>query len=491
MSTLNEKAAKRRAERKEKKIRNMSPEAQTVLDDRTNIERIADMVKVDTTPQQPQNPNSQTSAEIKNDIRQKVADDIRLGSTQPAQINPAMATPVLSKPAELSGPDRLTSTKTVESTPVVDTNPTTDTQTTQVVETKSTTDTPSTPAPEANTPTWNDLLATLRENHKADLTDAIKMQKYHALTDALNAIGKMGGAAIGGAIGGGNILDSAPNVGEYKESRGYLDAFERAKQANDRLRALDEKEFNLLYNKQQKDEDRAYNDAVRKEERAYREEMAERERAWQKELTEYRAKIERAIARGNMKLKAKLEAEMNDKQMAHEKEMKELSKQIVMFQNGFDVNGNRIDKTIPFTFNDGSVANIPEYLYPEMLSSFADMGKIGDDFVDEENVRAILRKHPELVNRFLISHSGGTVPVEEVVEVSENDAQPEQNEKKKTWWEKILTMGPDVPDGYTYAGGMIVPSPIGLNNSSDSQAQTNSITNTTVDNDGVEWEQKR
>ena len=83
------------------------------------------------------------------------------------------------------------------------------------------------------------------------------MQKYYALTDALKALGQMGGTAIGGAIGG-NMLDSASKVDEYKPSRGYLDAIEKSKKANDRLRALDEKEFNLAYNKNLREEERAY-----------------------------------------------------------------------------------------------------------------------------------------------------------------------------------------------------------------------------------------
>lgn len=76
--------------------------------------------------------------------------------------------------------------------------------------------------------TISDLLSSQREAAVKDKTDAGRMQQYYALADVFNALGKMGGAVVGGAVGG-NILDSAPMVGEYKESRGYLDAFERAK----------------------------------------------------------------------------------------------------------------------------------------------------------------------------------------------------------------------------------------------------------------------
>jgi hypothetical protein len=89
----------------------------------------------------------------------------------------------------------------------------------------------------------------------------------------MKALGQMGGAAIGGAIGG-NALDSAPKVAEYKANRGYIDAFEKAKQANDRLRTLDEKEFNLNYAKQQRDEERAYREQIAEAERKFRAEQA-------------------------------------------------------------------------------------------------------------------------------------------------------------------------------------------------------------------------
>ena len=127
---------------------------------------------------------------------------------------------------------------------------------------------------------WEQMLADRRETLKQDKTDAAKMQKYYALSDALKAIGKMGGTAIGSTIGGGKAIDNASPVGEYKASRGYLDAFEKAKNANEKLRALDEYELKLDYAERQKADERAYNEKQKADERSYQKEVKTDERAY-------------------------------------------------------------------------------------------------------------------------------------------------------------------------------------------------------------------
>ena len=99
--------------------------------------------------------------------------------------------------------------------------------------------------------TFQDLLAAQRQEALKEKTDAAKMQQYYALADVFNSIGKLGGSAVGGAIGG-NAGESAPAVDPYKESRGYIAAFEKAKQANDRLKAIDDKAFNLAVKQEER-----------------------------------------------------------------------------------------------------------------------------------------------------------------------------------------------------------------------------------------------
>lgn len=270
---------------------------------------------------------------------------------------------------------------------------------------------------------WSELLEERRNALKQEKTDAIKMQKYHALSDVLKAIGQMGGAAVGGAIGG-NALDSAPAVGEYKESRGYLDALERAKQANDRLRALDEQGFKLAYSKQERDEERAYaekqkaeqraHEAEQKaEERAYKAKMEEEDRKFQKEMADYRAKIEQAATEGNLRLKAQLEAQAAEKEYAHEAAMKKLSLEITRLQmgksgssssasatGGIPVQTRFTGKKIPVIFKDKTMVDIPSDAYDVIKDSI--MGQeIGDEFVDKDNVNRIIRDNPQLVNEYM------------------------------------------------------------------------------------------
>lgn len=276
--------------------------------------------------------------------------------------------------------------------------------------------------------------ADMRKTAEQEKTDAAKMQKYYALTDALRAIGQLGGTAVGGAIGG-DLPDSAPAVDPYKESRGYLDAFERAKRANDRIKELDEKGFSLAL----RDEQRAYDQAMREEDRAYKEKLDALDKQWQKDFYDYRSKIDQAIAQGNMELQAKLREEQEAREQEYWKErnaitqqhdivMKAWSERIVNKQMGLDANGNPKEDGVDFAFYDDNVkpTKIPTKRYKEMLAHYASMGKIGDTVVDEENVVSILKRNPQLVKSFLAKYGeGGDIVIpEKQADVVVEDSEP-------------------------------------------------------------------
>lgn len=114
---------------------------------------------------------------------------------------------------------------------------------------------------------WEEIMKERRKGLVQEKTDAEKMQRYHALTDVFNAFGKMGGSVVGGAIGGDALVGTSTK--EYKPNRGYLDAIEKAKTANDRIRALDDTAFQLQANKQLRDEQWAREDKKIAEQREY------------------------------------------------------------------------------------------------------------------------------------------------------------------------------------------------------------------------------
>lgn len=252
---------------------------------------------------------------------------------------------------------------------------------------------------EENKPkTLSDLLEKDRKKAETDKTDAAKMQKYYALADAFNALGKMGGAAIGGAIGG-DIVGGAPTVAEYQPSKGYIDAFEKAKNANERLRALDDKEFNLAV----RDEERSYNQQVAKADRDFKAQQAQLDRDWQMTFYDYKSKIEQANAQSNLKLKNDLEKELLAIENkfkaqyqaianAHEEKLKNLSLDIVKLQNQ---GSNEL-----VAFDDGTTMSIPESYYKSMFNYFN--GKeINGMYVDKDNFAEFVRKNPKQVSSFL------------------------------------------------------------------------------------------
>ena len=287
-------------------------------------------------------------------------------------------------------------------------------------------------------PTLSDILAEQRQKAEQEKTDAAKMQKYYALADAFSALGKMGGAAIGGAIGG-NMMDSAPIVGEYKPSRGYLDAIEKTKKANDRLKALDEKEFNL---------------AVRDEERSYKQQIDKLNRDYQKIMVDYKNQIDRANAEQDfarkkelMEEQARVEQEMKEKnlELQHKYEMETLglkNKYRQSEQAGSRANmqfQHDLYNSIPIAFENGTGIKMPKNEYEAMLKFFKGR-KIGGVTIDDKNIDSFISKNPQLVNDFITAIGGkGSVS-------SQNTEAPNQS-KPTAKTEQIYHTGYAVPMG--------------------------------------------
>jgi hypothetical protein len=243
----------------------------------------------------------------------------------------------------------------------------------------------------------------------------------------------MGGAAVGGAIGG-NVLDSAPKVAEYQQSRGYIDAFEKAKQANDRLRELDDYEFKLNLSKQQRDEERAYNEKIAQLERQYRKDMMLLEHELRKaEKAEDRAAEEA------------LRLQIIDLTQKHEEKIKQMSVEMVRMQmEGGDKKNRNQEDTVPFTFHNLTKVDIPKNLYPELMSWASNLGQVGDTFVEAENAEAFLRKNPALVNSFLNLYGYGNMPQTPSVETgaqTESNAEPEKKSNPNRTFEEVNADG--------------------------------------------------
>ena len=266
------------------------------------------------------------------------------------------------------------------------------------------------PVPEVKSTSspWEDMLAERRKTLVKEKTDAAKMQKYHALSDVFTTLGKMGGAAIGGAIGG-DVFQGV-NAVEYQPSRGYLDAFEKAKSANEALRRLDDQEFQLAYSKQQRDEERAYNEKQRAEDRAYQSEQAqitrefnakqtELNRNWQAEQQRITREWQKAVADQDFARQAALNKELAESEQKfkleyqrinneHETAIKNLSLEIVKLQN---------TDTVPIGFKNGTGITIPKSYYDGMLRFFIDEEK----GIDKNNVAAYIKNNPDKVNAYL------------------------------------------------------------------------------------------
>ena len=256
-------------------------------------------------------------------------------------------------------------------------------------------------------PTLSDMLASQRKTAVQEKTDAAKMQKYYALTDVLGALGNMGGVAVGGAIGG-NMMDSAPIVGEYKESRGYLNAFEKAKQANARLRELDNTQYQL---------------AARDEERSYKQQQDKLNRDYQRKLIDYKNQIDRANADRDYERSKELKIAIADMEQKHKKEIAELNNKYeqenLKLKNQYrqsEQAGSRANmqyqhdlyNTVPLAFNDGTGIRMSKNDY-EGLLKFFNGKKIGNVTVNKDNIDTFLRDNPKLVNDYITAIGGASV----------------------------------------------------------------------------------
>lgn len=186
-------------------------------------------------------------------------------------------------------------------------------------------------------------------------------------------------------------MDAPYNIAEYKPNRGYLDAIENAKKANDRLRALDDKGFQF---------------ALRDEERSFQQQMAKMNRDFQAKMAELNFQRQEALASNNherakelLEMKNKFQKEYMDGvlKLKHKNEMaeKNLYKEIVEVQTG----GGRGRKK-EIWFDDGSRAEINNEDY-EALKKHLIGKRVGGRLVSKDNVDQIISANPQYVSSLL------------------------------------------------------------------------------------------
>jgi hypothetical protein len=255
-----------------------------------------------------------------------------------------------------------------------------------------------------------ELIADGYKKAEKEKTDAARMQQYHALSDAFSAFGRLGGSAIGGAVGG-NVMDSAPVVAEYKPSRGYVDAFEKAKTANDRINELD----NMAYQLAVKDDERKYAEAKLAEQRAYDKAKTEEEREYQKGVKEEDRKFKREMQNAKWEHDDEVTKE-NREYLTNSANAKfEHDKEIAAIKASGE---KKEDELIPVLFrvrktggnrfkDDGDeystfAYQIPKKYYESMKADFAATRVFPDgERVTKETVDEYIRKNPEAVNEYL------------------------------------------------------------------------------------------
>ena len=262
---------------------------------------------------------------------------------------------------------------------------------------------------------FSDLFSESRKNLQQKKTDAAKMQKYYALADALKVIGDMGGTAIGGAIGG-DALGGATPTEQSKPSRGYIEAFEKAKAADEALAKLDQEEYKLEVAYEKKKEEREYKaaqDAILQE---YKIELEKLRREGINATEEKKAELkERAILlRANCsqslaELKSTLKYN-NDLSILDERAEDTMDiidyrtnaqKDVIDYriENGL-YDSRRSRETKPVRFRDGTNMEIPLTYYESMKQDL-----IGDDWngkrVTKDNVEQYIRNNPNVVKDYL------------------------------------------------------------------------------------------
>ena len=262
---------------------------------------------------------------------------------------------------------------------------------------------------------FSDLFSESRKALKQKKTDAAKMQKYYALADALKVIGDMGGTAIGGAIGG-DALGGVTPTKQSNPSRGYIEAFEKAKAADEALAKLDQEEYKLELAYEKKKEEREYKAAQAAILQEYKIELEKLRREGINATEEKKAELrERAILlRANCsKSLAELKSTLkynNDLSILDEKA--EDTMDIIDYKTNAqkDVIDYRIEnglyysrrsrETKPVRFRDGTNMEIPLTYYESMKQDL-----IGDDWngkrVTKDNVEQYIRNNPNVVKDYL------------------------------------------------------------------------------------------
>jgi hypothetical protein len=273
-----------------------------------------------------------------------------------------------------------------------------------------------------------------RQSAEDEKTEALKMQRYYALTDALGALGKMGGAVVGGAIGG-NILDSAPTVGDFKESRGYLDAIERVKKANERLRKLDDEDYQLAL----RDEEREYRKKVEEEKRAYAEEQNKIAREWQAEQARLKREWDKAVAENNAAEQAKIKEKEFELREKYEAAILALKDQYAAADDSRSLEYLRTQNDLynpamPVLFNDGSSVSMTDKQIERMYNNFK--GKtVGGVKITKDNFEDVLRANPQAFagyfNLIGITPTAGSASVETVSETPSSNTEPAEPQQEK------------------------------------------------------------
>ena len=251
--------------------------------------------------------------------------------------------------------------------------------------------------------TMAEIFANAKKEAEQEKTDAQKMQRYYALADVFKSLGQMGGAVVGGAIGG-NILDSAPNVGEFKESRGYIDAFERVKKANERIKQLTDKEYELAYTKEQRDEERAYNEAREKANREYNAAQAEINRRWQADQQRINREWQQAVADKDFERQAALKKELAQIDQNYKLEIQRINNahEYALKQISSDIVNLQMNNKVPFSFDNGTSVDLTKKDYEGLKRKYINK-RIDGIKVTEDNIDMILGKNPKLVEDYFAS----------------------------------------------------------------------------------------
>ena len=262
---------------------------------------------------------------------------------------------------------------------------------------------------------FSDLFSESRKALQQKKTDAAKMQKYYALADALKVIGDMGGTAIGGAIGG-DALGGATPTEQSKPSRGYIEAFEKAKAADEALAKLDQEEYKLEVAYEKKKEEREYKAAQAAILQEYKIELEKLRREGINATEEKKAELreKEILLRANCsqslaELKSTLKYN-NDLSLLDERAEDQMDiidyrtnaqKDVIDYriENGL-YDSRRSRETKPVRFRDGTNMEIPLTYYESMKQDL-----IGDDWngkrVTKDNVEQYIRNNPNVVKDYL------------------------------------------------------------------------------------------